>query len=70
MGLKPSPPTIYHGQGLAWGNHVRFERFRALMMLRWKPGGGAAATASGPQQGVPVVDAPPAAAALPEASSG
>ena len=21
MGLKPSPPTIYHGQGLAWGSH-------------------------------------------------
>ena len=21
MGLKPSPPTIYHGQGLAWGGH-------------------------------------------------
>ena len=20
--LKPSPPTIYHGQGLAWGSHT------------------------------------------------
>ena len=29
--LKPSPPTIYHGQGLAWGSHTGSYSYRTAM---------------------------------------